>query len=40
MSIDINKLPSHIAITMDGNGRWATAKNFLEPPGMTKVYIL
>jgi len=21
--IDINKLPSHVAIIMDGNGRWA-----------------
>src|SRR4030066_1202115 len=23
-AIDINKLPVHIAIIMDGNGRWAT----------------
>lgn len=26
-SIDINKLPFHVAITMDGNGRWATKQN-------------
>ena len=25
--IDKNKLPNHIAIIMDGNGRWAKAKN-------------
>ncbi len=25
-SIDYNKLPKHIAIIMDGNGRWATKK--------------
>ncbi len=24
--IDIDKLPSHIAIIMDGNGRWAKEK--------------
>jgi undecaprenyl diphosphate synthase len=27
--IDINKLPKHIAITMDGNGRWAKSKGKL-----------
>lgn len=27
MSIDTNNLPLHVAITMDGNGRWATLKN-------------
>ena len=27
--IDINKLPKHIAITMDGNGRWAKTKGKL-----------
>lgn len=26
-SIDRDKLPAHIAIIMDGNGRWANAKN-------------
>lgn len=25
--IDMNKIPSHIAIIMDGNGRWAKSKN-------------
>ena len=25
--IDKNSLPQHIAIIMDGNGRWATKKN-------------
>ena len=24
--IDTNNLPKHIAITMDGNGRWAKSK--------------
>ena len=24
--IDTNNLPKHIAITMDGNGRWAKTK--------------
>ena len=27
--IDINNLPKHIAITMDGNGRWAKSKGKL-----------
>ena len=26
MKIDKQKLPKHIAIIMDGNGRWATRK--------------
>ena len=26
MQIDKQKLPKHIAIIMDGNGRWATKK--------------
>ncbi|MEW6130214.1 MAG: isoprenyl transferase [Acidobacteriota bacterium] len=25
--IDLNKLPAHVAIIMDGNGRWATGRN-------------
>ena len=25
-NIDHNRLPAHIAIIMDGNGRWATNK--------------
>ena len=24
-NIDLNRIPSHIAIVMDGNGRWAQA---------------
>jgi len=28
-AIDKNKLPKHIAITMDGNGRWAKSKGKL-----------
>ena len=28
-SVDINKLPSHVAVIMDGNGRWAKQKNKL-----------
>ena len=27
--VDINKLPKHIAIIMDGNGRWAKKKGLL-----------
>jgi len=27
-NIDLNKLPSHIAVIMDGNGRWAKSKGF------------
>ncbi len=27
MSIEISKVPKHIAIIMDGNGRWATQRN-------------
>lgn len=33
MSIDLNNLPSHIAITMDGNGRWAKQKGLLRTAG-------
>ncbi len=31
--IDTNNLPQHIAITMDGNGRWAKekGKNTFQP---------
>ena len=28
IKIDKQKLPKHIAIIMDGNGRWATKKGF------------
>ncbi len=32
-NIDLNKLPKHIAIIMDGNGRWAKQKGFLRAAG-------
>ena len=32
-SIDKNKLPKHLAIIMDGNGRWAKQKGFLRAFG-------
>ncbi len=32
-NIDLNKLPAHIAIIMDGNGRWAKQKGFLRAVG-------
>src|SRR5690554_2920860 len=32
-SIDKTKLPSHIAIIMDGNGRWAKQKGFFRAIG-------
>ncbi len=32
-NIDLNKLPAHIAIIMDGNGRWAKQKGFLRAAG-------
>ena len=28
MKIDKRKVPEHVAIIMDGNGRWATKKGF------------
>ena len=28
LQVDLNKLPHHIAIIMDGNGRWAKLKGF------------
>ncbi|AVR45343.1 di-trans,poly-cis-decaprenylcistransferase [Christiangramia fulva] len=31
--IDLKKLPAHIAIIMDGNGRWAKQKGFLRVSG-------
>lgn len=33
MSIDTNNLPLHVAITMDGNGRWAQAKKLPRTSG-------
>ncbi len=32
-NLDLNKLPEHIAIIMDGNGRWAKQKGFLRASG-------
>ena len=32
-SIDINKLPKHLAIIMDGNGRWAKQRGLLRALG-------
>ena len=32
-NIDLSKLPQHIAIIMDGNGRWAKKKGFLRASG-------
>ena len=29
-SIDLNNLPAHIAVIMDGNGRWAKQKGFTD----------
>lgn len=26
MNLDLSKIPSHVAIIMDGNGRWAKAQ--------------
>ena len=33
MSIDKNNLPLHVAITMDGNGRWATERKLPRTSG-------
>jgi undecaprenyl diphosphate synthase len=33
-NIDKNNLPQHLAIIMDGNGRWANNKVYLELSGM------
>ena len=32
-NIDLNRVPSHIAIIMDGNGRWAKNKFLLRAAG-------
>lgn len=34
--IDLNRLPKHIAIIMDGNGRWAKAQGFKRVAGHKK----
>lgn len=31
--LDLNKLPQHIGIIMDGNGRWATGKGLIRTSG-------
>jgi hypothetical protein len=33
-NIDKNNLPKHLAIIMDGNGRWAKQQGYLELSGM------
>ena len=33
MNIDTNHTPTHIAIIMDGNGRWAKAKGLPRTAG-------
>ncbi|MFZ0489422.1 MAG: isoprenyl transferase [Salegentibacter sp.] len=35
-NIDLQKLPKHIAIIMDGNGRWAKQKGFMRAAGHEK----
>jgi undecaprenyl diphosphate synthase len=32
-NLDLNNIPSHIAIIMDGNGRWAKQRNLPRPMG-------
>ncbi|MBA8981436.1 undecaprenyl pyrophosphate synthase [Clostridium saccharobutylicum] len=32
-SLDMNNIPNHIAIIMDGNGRWAKKKKFAKKYG-------
>jgi len=36
MKIDKQKLPKHVAIIMDGNGRWATRKGLPRSFGHTQ----
>ena len=36
MELDRNRIPTHIAITMDGNGRWAKAKGLPRLAGHSK----
>ena len=31
--VDVNRLPKHVAIIMDGNGRWATQQGQLRTFG-------
>ena len=31
--LDLNKLPQHVGIIMDGNGRWATGKGLIRTSG-------
>lgn len=35
-SLDKSKLPAHVAIIMDGNGRWAKRKGFMRSDGHTE----
>jgi undecaprenyl diphosphate synthase len=34
--IDLGKMPKHVAIIMDGNGRWATTRGFSRSKGHTQ----
>ena len=34
--IDKQKVPEHVAIIMDGNGRWATKKAYLDHLDITR----
>ena len=40
MKIDKHKLPKHVAIIMDGNGRWATKKGLPRSFGHKKGVIV
>ena len=33
LNIDYSRLPSHVAVIMDGNGRWAAAKGLPKVSG-------
>ena len=33
MNLDLTNIPSHVAIIMDGNGRWAKAKGMFRSMG-------
>jgi undecaprenyl diphosphate synthase len=38
LGVDLNALPTHVAIIMDGNGRWATGKGFARLMGHREGY--
>ena len=37
--LDKERIPEHIAIIMDGNGRWATKKGYLDHLGIIRVLV-